>query len=483
MKFSYIHKCVCRFIIFCTLASLFISPLNIVSVIAGSPIIISTDWSKVISTTNSESFGINGQGAMVLDWGTNPQYIANLKNIQPQFVRFHDSIQQDSSKNWRAWANYQTKSWDKVKIREFANMIRKWRANGVKSNIVITLSSYPNWFKKKQIKNSQGVVVSEILDPSEYTGFGNLARDLVAIINKEENLNVTNFEIFNEFDYEYSIKPQDGGAPRQMQELGRLYNHISKSMKSADNRISTGGISFARTNRVEGIREFIETVAPEKNPRTLDYLSYHQYMSGNAADSDTTIYNNAMMYPLWSSRDIKGLLDNNKLFIPIRFYEFNISWSGDSVEPRMINQKGAIFDALALVSAMKSGNISVAPWTDLDPRYGKMSQNYQLRPSAFVWKMLNSLPANLQIVNSKSTNPDIVTFALKSPTTPKRYIFVINHGGVTQNINLGSFAGDAAIKISVLDESQNAIQTRTANGSTLINTSIARNSVNLFEIR
>lgn len=274
MQFSH-KKITILSIIGLTLFSVMLSLFNYQYASAGYVPNLYADWTSVKYPITKQTFSQNGQGAMTIYWGNDPKYIQSIKRLNPGTIRFHDSIQGDAPTNWRAWANNSTKSWDRAKIRQFADMVRNWRAQGITSEFSITLTDAPAWMKRKSFVNSSGTVVSTILDQTEYENFTKFSQDLVKIINQEEQLNIKTFEILNERDFNYSVNLEDNGLPRQMTEMGKLYNQVVKGMKQIQPNLVIGGPSLARTERMDGVKEFLTEVAKEKSPKTLDFLSYH----------------------------------------------------------------------------------------------------------------------------------------------------------------------------------------------------------------
>jgi hypothetical protein len=435
--------------------SLTLGLFNYQTASAGYTSTLYTDWNSVKYPFNKSNLGLNAQGAMTVYWGNDAKYIQSIKQIQPGTIRFHDSIQGDAPTNWRAWANNTTKSWDRVKIRQFADMVRGWRAQGITADFSITLPEAPSWMKKNPVKNNNGVVVSNLLDPSEYGNLASFSQELVKIINQEEKLNIKTFEVFNERDYDYSVNLEDNQLPRQMVELGKVYNIVAKAMKVTQSDLVIGGPSFARTERIEGVKEFLSEASKETNPRTLDFLSYHIYMSGNKVDTDSDIFYRATMYPQWSTNSLRSALVEKGLNIPIQLNEFNISWSAN--DTRMASQKGAIFDALTTISALQNGASSVLPWTDVDANFGKLNPGgYQLRPAANFWNMVGTLPDG-NIISTETGDPDLFALAINSKDNTKRSIMIVNQSTIRKDIVINRMSKSDVVGFKQLTPSQNTV--------------------------
>ncbi len=478
MQFSH-KKITILSIIGLTLFSVMLSLFNYQYASAGYVPNLYADWTSVKYPITKQTFSQNGQGAMTIYWGNDPKYIQSIKRLNPGTIRFHDSIQGDAPTNWRAWANNSTKSWDRAKIRQFADMVRNWRAQGITSEFSITLTDAPAWMKRKSFVNSSGTVVSTILDQTEYENFTKFSQDLVKIINQEEQLNIKTFEILNERDFNYSVNLEDNGLPRQMTEMGKLYNQVVKGMKQIQPNLVIGGPSLARTERMDGVKEFLTEVAKEKSPKTLDFLSYHIYISGSKTDTDTDIFYRATMYPFWSTSSLKSALIEKNINVPIHLNEFNISWEAN--DPRMANQKGAVFDALTVISALQNGASNVAAWTDVDINFGKMNPTtYQIRPAGQVWSMLSDLPEG-NIISTQTNDPDIFALAVVSKDNTKRSIVLVNQSTIRKDMTINKMTNNTNIGFKQLTLAGNTIVSKSITPQYTSPFSLPATSVSVLE--
>jgi Glycosyl hydrolases family 39 len=401
---------------------------------ASNPIFeVNIDDKQIIQQINPQMYGINGFGALVLDWGKNPKYIENLKMMNPKNIRFHDNIQTDAVTNWRAFAYEDGKTWAKWKLNDFAEMIRLWRKNGINADITITIAHFPKWMKKySPIHNGTRSTV-ELLDPSEFDNYADFLADLVKILNVDLKLGINKFEIGNELDSIYSVALQDGGFGRKMDELATIYHKASNKMKAIDSNIKVGGPCLTRADRFEGINEFIAKLKLLNN-QNLDFFSYHTYVSGDNSTTDNFINERLTGNIKSFTRKIRSLLDSSGFTAtPIILNEFNISWTDQTIDKRMTNQKGAVFDALAYIEATKEGITQIASWTDKDNVYGKMDDNYNRRPGSIALKMFSSLVKG-SVIQSSHNIPHFSALPFRS--NDKVGVALVNSSNLPINIQL-----------------------------------------------
>ncbi len=397
---------------------------------------ININSKKTIRQIEPQMYGINGFGALVLDWGKNPKYMENLRLMNPKNIRFHDNIQTDAVTNWRAFAYEDGKTWAKWKLNDFAEMIKLWRKNGINADITITIAHFPKWMKKYSPTHNGKKSNVELLHPSEFDNYANFLADLVKILNVDLKLGINKFEVGNELDSIYSVALQDGGFPRKMSELAVIYNKASNKMKAMDNNINVGGPSLTRADRFDGINEFLVQLRVLNN-KNLNFFSYHTYVSGDNRTSDDFINERITGNIKSFTRKIRSLLDSNNFAnTPIILNEFNISWTDQTVDIRMTNQKGAVFDALAYTEATKEGIVQISSWADKDNIYGKMDDNYIRRPGLIVLKMFSDLVKGSMIQSSYNI-PNFSALSYKS--NDKTGIVLINSSNSPISIKLNGF--------------------------------------------
>lgn len=116
--------------------------------------------------------------------------------------------------------------------------------------------------------------------------------------------------------------------------------------------------------------------------------------------------------------------------------EYNIAWTWKARDPRMINHKGAVFDALVMASVISHGGAATFAWNDVDGIYGKMSRSYQLRPSAHVYHHLNAGFIG-DIVGTVSSNTKaVVPYAVVQKDRAARSLMLVNRSAEPQEVRL-----------------------------------------------
>lgn len=141
-----------------------------------------------------------------------------------------------------------------------------------------------------------------------------------------------------------------------------------------------------RSDFVEDLRRFVR--ATKAN---MDFLSFHMYASGSTNESDEKIFRKTQMIGENAARIVSMLQEESPdRHIESHLNEYNISWTWKTREPRMTNEKGAIFDALTLIE-IAAARVDVGnAWNERDGIYGKMDADHNLRPGAHVFHLFNT---------------------------------------------------------------------------------------------
>ena len=352
--------------------------------------VVNVDFSKVIATTKPGSYGLNGFAAIDPAVVGDDRYQKNLDYIHPGILRIHSyNMMGDSKTTPGGWLDEQNKQWDRGKIKAVLDKLPP----GVE--LLINVPTWPDWMSADGDK---------CLVDSDSKAFADFCADLVRIVNVENKHHVRYWEITNEKDDVYWGAQINNGKPPRIDDLVKLYLQCAVAMKAVDPTIQTGGPAAARPDHQDQVRQFIHGAKGQ-----LDFVSFHQYASGSAKDSDLSVFTKAQDFGKTSAQyhdivreDIPGRT------VPVAGDEFNISWTWETQDPRMKNYKGAVFDALALTSLVQNGADWTCAWNDCDGVYGKMQPgDYQLRPSADLYHLLNTYFIG-DVVTTSSTNPNII---------------------------------------------------------------------------
>ncbi|KYC42470.1 hypothetical protein WA1_21130 [Scytonema hofmannii PCC 7110] len=436
---------------------------------------VTVDWNAVEGQTKDEHFGINVYRA-VADAG-NSKYRSNMSHMSPGIIRFHNmDYIKDSSKD-HGLIDTENKTWDVQKVvNTIQASIDMFGAD--QPQRMFNIPSWPSWMDA----NKDGY-----LDSDRFDEYANLCADLVKIVNKDNNLGVQYWEITNEKDIEYfSIfhtksgwgKLIDPNQPDRLDELITIYNKVAEAMKAVDPSIKVGGPSIARPDLTPFYEPFIKGTADN-----LDFFTYHYYPTGSAATPDDQVFNAANSIGKYT----KTIVDTLKKIspnrdIPAMLGEYNISWTWETHDPRMTNNKGAVFDALSMIEAIENGAAASLSWNEKDGSYGKTSYNDTLRPGGELLHLFNEYLVGNRI-STTSDNSSITTFAVDRPGSHKAYV-LINSSNSPQEVavtfNNWNLTTSHVSKHIISDSgySQELTAWDTVNNSTIV---LPANSVLLFE--
>ena len=392
---------------------------------SGTPTPISIDWNTVVGKTTPYSYGIDGFTAFDPVNAANTKYQGNLAYLGVGLIRFHSwDMIADSHVNTSGWLDVQNKCWDAAKIQAALAPFK-----GSKAAILINIPGFPSWFK----------TTDDILDPADAKAYADFCASLVRIVNVQNKAGVKYWEITNERDDPYWVHPLQNKGTVRVADLAKLYTQCAMAMKAVDPTIQTGGPAASRPDYLPQLREFAMDALPY-----LDFFSIHAYASGSKDDSDLTIFEKAKGFGD-RVKDVRQMLDevSPARHIPLHLNEYNISWSWQIQDPRMKNYLGAIFDALALTSMARDGAEATCAWNERDGVYGKMDADYNLRPSADVFHLLNAHGVGNIVATTVGGSDRIAAFAVQGPRPGDRLLLLINESlnDHPVTLNLGAWSG------------------------------------------
>ncbi len=436
---------------------------------------VTVDWDAVEGQTKDEHFGINVYRA-VADVG-NSKYRSNMSHMSPGIIRFHNMDYIKDSSTDHGLIDTQNKTWDAQKVvNTIKDSIDTFGAD--QPQRMFNIPSWPSWMDA----NEDGY-----LDSDRFDDYAQFCADLVKIVNKDNNLGVQYWEITNEKDIEYfSIfhtksgwgKLIDPNQPDRLDELITIYNKVAEAMKAVDPSIKVGGPSIARPDLTPFYEPFIKGTADN-----LDFFTYHYYPTGSASTPDDQVFNATNSIGKYT----KTIVDTLKKIspnrdIPAMLGEYNISWTWETHDPRMTNNKGAVFDALSMIEAIENGAAASLSWNEKDGSYGKTSYNDVLRPGGELLHLFNEYLVGNRI-STTSDKSNITTFAVDRPGSHKAYV-LINSSNSSQEVavtfnNWNSTQSNVSKHIiSDSGYSQELTAWDTVNNSTIV---LPANSVLLFE--
>jgi hypothetical protein len=388
-----------------------------------NPISANVYWGSTQGTTTPMSYGLNGFHIFDPATAGNATYNQHLTYMKPGVIRYHSwDMLQDSASHPDGWLKTAQRTWDAQKVH---NALSALTYNGAER--MINIPGWPSWMDS----DNDGY-----LDSNRFDDFATFCADLVRIANVTyPGHKITYWEITNERDDKYYTELVGNNQPDRMAELIDIYNRAARAMKAVDPTIKTGGPAVARPDLTAMIRKFVQGTVNQTNPITLDYFSFHFYASGSAGDTDTHIFNRLHnpMNPNVNSMskhvaDIRAILtqESPNRYIPAWNDEYNISWTWTTRDVRMTNNKGAVFDALAMVYSHLNGADVTTAWNEKDGTYGKMDDSYNRRITADVFQLMNNFFVGNRVTSNTASPGPVVTFAVVNPAQNRKSYLVIN---------------------------------------------------------
>ncbi len=390
-------------------------------------------WDQVAHPIPRGTFSVAIFAGFDPEVAASPAYQEGLAYMDVPIVRYHNTnMIDDSTVKAIGWVDVAGKRWDSEKI---VAALSAWKPPNVQK--VITIPDWPEWM------DADG---DRFLDANQFDAYAEFCADLVRITNVDNDFAIPYFEITNERDGLYWVDLQKKNQPDRLDELTRIYNLCAKAMKAVDPSIQTGGPAAMRPDYVAELKRFAAATLPD-----LDFLSAHGYASGKLEESDFSIYNKTQKIGDHIS-DLQAMLaevspDRN---IPIHLNEYAISWTWETREPRMLNHKGAVFDALCFVEfANHQLDVSNA-WNERDGVYGKMDKDFALRPAAHVFHYANEWMMGDAVKVETSDPTQVVVFASKEDS--KAGLLMINRSSSENTLRLENPPVAASWDKAVIDE-------------------------------
>ncbi|GAB4454761.1 MAG: hypothetical protein OHK0029_09810 [Armatimonadaceae bacterium] len=386
---------------------------------------ISVNWQKNEGAVTARHYGVNLYAAFHEDNIQNQEYRQNLRYMGAGLIRFHHAGKmQDSKKEWAGLLDEEKRTWNREKLQQGLQAIRYLAG----TEVVFNIPGFPAWMDTDK---------DGFLDKDQYDAYAKLLADLVRIVNKEYNFGVRYWEITNELDSRYYTPfYKDGGwgplkdyqTPDRWKEVAFLFNRCARAMKQVDSTIQCGGPAAARPDLMAMHEEFIMRTRPY-----LDFYSFHAYASGSAETPDTEIYDRAQGMGNYVAK-IKALLKRNygEREVPVLLDEFNISWTWETRDPRMTNHKGAVFDALAIVSAIRGGVYATQSWNEKDGIYGKIAPDNSLRPGAHLLRLLTGEMTGERVTAKSPDEKTVVAYAVRRQNGQSGSVMLINRTATAQ---------------------------------------------------
>jgi hypothetical protein len=413
------------------------------SAAAVTEIPVTVDWAQVTGQATPHSYGVNVFQGFRPEVAANPSYRAGMQALNPGMIRYHNvRMLDDSTQNPDGWviqpktANY---AWDRAKIARA--MVGSYP--GVQADRLMNIPGFPAYMKDATGR----------LQPQYYAAYAAFCADLVRLVNRELGQSVRYWEVTNELD----ANAYDSDTPGLgMDELGRIYAQAAQAMRSVDTTIKIGGPAMANPYDTDRLGDFVNAAYGQ-----LDFVSVHSYSSFQAFDPVRDANNQGIWqsaenraYVMTPVRQVLNQARRQWGDRPIALFhnEFNISGTYQLNDPRMRDERGLIYDALAFAAIANSGMNGAMAWNEADGIYGKLAPaaggNWTARPAVPVFNLYNryfrgnivktSAPTRVldagKVARGELAANAVTTFGVVSPGY--KSLALINRSGQSQTVRL-----------------------------------------------
>lgn len=389
-------------------------------------VVVKVDWNSPIGAAGQGAYGLNIFRGWDEQIAGDARYQADLTEMAPGFVRFH-TAEGMSGSGPSSWLDHATHTWKRDKI---AAVFAVFPRNG--ADVLITINTFPPWMDADH---------DGFLDADQRTAWASLCAELVRIVNVEIKAGVRWWEITNEWDDQYHNHLVQEGKPSRVDELVAAYCAAAVAMKAVDPTIRTGGPAAIRPDLLDGLRKFVRGAKSQ-----LDFFSYHAYASGAATDPDAQIFGPRIQAILRATESVKEMVATEAgRPLPILLDEYNISWTWETRDPRMVSYKGAVFDSLTVAAALTAGATVTTAWNEMDGIYGKIGNDFALRPQGRLFALLNAHGRGTVVATTPSireAETAIVAYAVK--TQAGRMLMLVNRTNQTRHLDAGATGFTAA---------------------------------------
>jgi hypothetical protein len=386
-------------------------------------------WDQVKGEISEDLFSMNLFAFPITNRVASAKYRGNVRYMKPAILRLHNAGT-TRDEGGATLVDPVAKDWDYEKITTILNHLKD-----IPGDRMFNIVHFPSWMDEDDDK---------MLDEDQYDAFAGFCADLVRFTNKEmSGTYIKYWEVTNERDHIY-------GNAGKIRELAKTHNQAYDAMKAIDSTILIGGPAFVRPDIVKNRRGFIDGTW-----ENLDFISGHGYATGSARFPDDKVYDKVDRLV----GHMKALGDycrtKTDRHIPVFWDEFNISWTWRSWDARMKTNKGACFDALCYIGAIKAGLDGLFPWNECDGIYGKMGNKFELRPPAHSINLLATHVRGSWVETLDA--PTVKMLGVINGT--RKVIVIVNRSGEPHSIALtftgwsSEPAGDAPVEHHVIDGS------------------------------
>lgn len=372
---------------------------SVTAAAVADPVRINVNWDARGKRLAREAYSLNAFHSFNPEVANNPDYQANMAYINPGLLRYHNGgLHRDSKEAPAGWIDTEARTWDREKIRSATAGWPKERRK------LVNIPSWPAW-----MQDEDRVLKDEYLDD-----YAALCAELVKILNIELGLGIEEWEPLNERELVYVRGLERAGKPTRFHDLVTIYNRCAEAMKAVDPTIKIGGPTISNLGWLDLARQFTPGALDN-----LDFFTTHVYVTNDKNAPDELIFDAAEEFGPRAAK-LREYLDwiSPNRYLPLSVNEFNINWTYHSKDPRMVNHKSAVFDALAMSSMLSHGVDSTLAWNDTDNIYGKMSRRYELFPSAHLYHVLNGHFIGEIVQTGADVPRRVVPFAVQGGEAP-----------------------------------------------------------------
>lgn len=370
---------------------------------------IKVNWTRPGREISPALCGVNVWGGFDAKVAENAKYQSTLDDMNLGLIRLHSAeSSNDSKEHPRGWVIKKEKRWDSDKINAILTAFGDKR-----SRIMINIANWPSWIDA----NGNGR-----LDATEFDAHADWCAQLVRIVNLEQGHAIRWWTPFNE---------AEGKVEGKAAGLAQLFIKCAAAMKAVDPTVLVGGGEWSQPWDDAGIDAFIAGAGS-----TMDFFTYHHYISGDANIADIDVYNGASGIAGRGSA-LRGKLKSAGLNIPLWLTEYNIFWSWEFDQQRGLQRgiKGAIFNALLFKGLAEAGQVDAALlWNDCDHTYGVMGSDYRKRPNTHWFALQNAYLSGKTVNSSSKASALVSVLAVDAPTG--KAVLLINKSEAAQAVNL-----------------------------------------------
>lgn len=356
---------------------------------------ITVDWPQPIGTITPEHWGVclfTIVGSV--EQATDPGYADFLGELQPGFIRIHHS------KMSQRWTDEQTRDWDVEKMRQSLAILERVPD----AKVMICLPAWPTWLNDS----------SKLLPPEKYDEAERLVRGWVRAVRQASPVEVTHFEVFNEFDNTWT-------KAGRYDELPGLFVRMARAVREEAPDAKVGGPAFTWP-KPEWVDLFLDEAGQE-----IDFITWHNYAAGAITTPNVKVLD-APDNLRGHAGDMLGWLEERGLeHVETYLNEYNVKWSWKPYERRHANQIGSLMQAGVITRLAKMGVTGLAVWHAKGDAYGLIDGDNRMRNPGKMFLLGRELLVGAIASEKVSGSEDVDALAVTSEDG-HRSLLILNRG-------------------------------------------------------